>query len=167
MYDTTELAAVTVREFRRGIEGLTPLEVLVRHEKVDGSRMNAIAWIVGHVGSHWTNARALAVGDEPNAPRPPSDGTPPDYAEAVELLRAATDDLGWVSAASDERMSQRYARLGDESVGTFLMRAILHTWFHTGEINAIRQLLGHPEIRFVGPFDGALGWIPEHGAVSN
>jgi hypothetical protein len=163
MYNTAELAIVTVREFTRGLEGLTPSEVLVRHEKADGTTMNAIAWIVAHVAAHWANARALAVGDEPNAPRPPADGTPPDYAQAVDLLRVATDDLGWVSAASDERMSQRYPRPDSESVGTFLMRAVLHTWFHTGEINAIRQLLGHPEIRFVGAFDGALGWIPEHG----
>ena len=106
------------------------------------------------------------MGTEPHAPLPPQDGTPPDYGEALELLRTATDDLGWVRATSDERMSTRYARLGNESVGTFLMRAVLHTWFHTGEINAIRQLLGHPEIRFVGPFDGALAWIPERGSSS-
>jgi hypothetical protein len=49
----------------------------------------------------------------------------------------------------------------DESAGTFLMRAVMHTWFHCGEINAIRQLLGHPEIAFVGPFDGNLEWVPE------
>ena len=163
MYNTAELATVTVREFHRGIEGLTPAEVLVRHEKADGTTMNAIAWIVAHVAAHWANARALAVGEEPSAPRPPADGTPPDYAQALELLRTATDNLAWVSAASDERMSTRYSRLGDESVGTFLMRAVLHTWFHTGEINAIRQLLGHPEIRFVGAFDGALDWVPERG----
>jgi hypothetical protein len=163
MYSTAELAAVTIREFHRGIEGLTADEVLVRHEKADGSRMNAISWIVAHIASHWSNARLLAAGDEPNAPRPPGDGTPPDYREALALLRAATDDLGWVGAASEERMSTRYPRLGDEMVGTFLMRAVLHTWFHTGEINAIRQLLGHPEIRFVGPFDGALEWLPERG----
>jgi hypothetical protein len=163
VYNTSELATVTVREFRRGIEGLTASEVLVRHEKADGSTMNAIAWIVAHVAAHWTNARALASGEEPRAPRPPADGTPPDYAEALELLRTATDDLGWVRAASDERMSTRYPRLDNEMVGTFLMRAVLHTWFHTGEINAIRQLLGHPEIRFVGAFDGALDWIPEQG----
>ena len=163
MYNTAEMATVTIREFHRGIDGLTAAEVLVRHEKADGSTMNAISWIVAHVAAHWSNARALALGEEPSAPLPPQDGTPPSYDQALSLLRAATDDLGWVSAASDERMSTRYARLGGESVGTFLMRAVLHTWFHTGEINAIRQLLGHPEIRFVGAFDGALDWVPERG----
>lgn len=29
-------------------------------------------------------------------------------------------------------------------------------WFHTGEINAVRQLLGHAEIMFVGPAGGEL-----------
>ena len=36
------------------------------------------------------------------------------------------------------------------------MRATLHTWFHTGEINAMRQMLGHAEIQFVGTMPGQL-----------
>ncbi len=47
---------------------------------------------------------------------------------------------------------------GGENVGTALMRATLHTWFHTGEISAIRQMLGHPEIAFVGNMLGNLEW---------
>ena len=38
------------------------------------------------------------------------------------------------------------------------MRAVLHTWFHTGEINAVRQMLGHAEIPFVGKMLGNLEW---------
>ncbi len=38
------------------------------------------------------------------------------------------------------------------------MGATLHSWFHTGEVNAIRQLLGHPEIFFTGPLEGRLEW---------
>jgi hypothetical protein len=29
-------------------------------------------------------------------------------------------------------------------------RAVSHSWFHAGDVNAVRQLLGHAEIRFVG-----------------
>jgi hypothetical protein len=42
------------------------------------------------------------------------------------------------------------------------MRAILHTWFHTGEVNAMRQKLGYPEIQFVGQMTGQL----EYGGVA-
>jgi hypothetical protein len=38
------------------------------------------------------------------------------------------------------------------------MRATLHTWFHIGEINAVRQLLGHKEIPYVGKLIGTLEW---------
>ena len=60
------------------------------------------------------------------------------------------------TALADARaaLSQR------ESTGTFLGRAIFHTWFHTGEINAVRQMLGHPEIMFVGAAGGELAWVP-------
>ncbi len=39
------------------------------------------------------------------------------------------------------------------------MRATLHTWFHAGEINAVRQMLGHAEIPFVGTMIGQLEWM--------
>jgi hypothetical protein len=43
-----------------------------------------------------------------------------------------------------------------ENVGTVLMRNTYHYWFHAGEVYAIRQLLGHGEIIFVGPMQGRL-----------
>ena len=57
--------------------------------------------------------------------------------------------------------ADRPPELRGESVGTFLARAVMHTWFHIGEINAARQLLGHGEIRFVGALDGWLEWVAE------
>jgi hypothetical protein len=160
VYDTGELVAVTTAEFRRGLEGLTGEEALIRHPKADDSRTNAASWIVAHVAAHWANAQAYATGRESRAVEAPADGTPPAWADALAHFDTAIADLSWVSIAGDDRMAQR-----DEgraySPGTFLMRAVMHTWFHCGELNAIRQLLGHPEISFVGPFNGALEWVPE------
>jgi predicted site-specific integrase-resolvase len=48
-----------------------------------------------------------------------------------------------------------------ESIGTAIMRATLHTWFHAGEINAVRQMLGHAEMPFVGAMLGRLEWQEE------
>lgn len=162
MYNTTELAAVTISEFRRGLEGLTPEEALVRHPKADGSTMNAASWIVAHIADHWDNAQAYALGREPGLLGPARDGTPPPLEDALVRLEAATGWLGWIEAAGDARMS-RHPEGRPYSPGTFLLRAVMHTWFHCGEINAIRQLLGHHEIAFVGPFDGALEWMSEEG----
>jgi hypothetical protein len=160
MFSTHELAVVAVDEFRRGLEGLTPDEAQLRQEKADGSRMNAISWTVQHIGAHWANARLVALGMPLERPNPPRDGTPPAFEDARAIFDKATADLTWIDTAGDERMSVRFPQANNESAGTFLARAILHTWFHIGEINAVRQLLGHPPMDFVGDLHGRLAWLP-------
>jgi hypothetical protein len=51
-------------------------------------------------------------------------------------------------------------RGGQEALGTSVIRNTLHTLFHTGEINAIRQTLGHPEILFISMMEGNMEWLP-------
>jgi|ETNmetMinimDraft_2_1059921.scaffolds.fasta_scaffold259495_2 hypothetical protein len=58
-------------------------------------------------------------------------------------------------------MSRTLQELRGESVAMFLARAVQHGWFHIGEINAVRQLLGHAEIIFVGNLAGRLDWVAE------
>ncbi len=160
LYRADEFAEFTVEEFRRGLEGLTEEEALFRPEKADGTQMNAISWTVQHVAGHWLNV-ALAVRELPlESRRPPGDGTPPPYAGALALFDEATSGLDWVAAATDQAMSRPWTRPGGESVAMFLARAVQHTWFHIGEINAVSQLLGHPEIVFVGDLAGRLDWVP-------
>ena len=71
--------------------------------------------------------------------------------------------LSWIDETSDEQFAAIPSFSQRESTGTFLGRAIFHTWFHTGEINAVRQMLGHPEIMFVGAAGGELAWVPSRG----
>jgi hypothetical protein len=76
----------------------------------------------------------------------------------LDDARAATD---WTSTANDvilstTRHDSPTSRHGN--VGTALMRAVLHTSFHTGEINSVRQILEHPEIPFVGSMVDKLKW---------
>ena len=89
MYRTTELVGVTLDEFRRGLEGLTAAEALVRHPKADGSTMNAASWIVQHVAAHWANVRARVTDQEPLARNPARDGTPSPYADALAATSPA------------------------------------------------------------------------------
>ena len=161
MFDTTELAAVTIHEFRRGLEGLTEAEAAFRPEKADGTRMNAVAWSVQHIANHWRNVALAVAGRSLEWRGPPVDGTPPDYRAALAMLDDATLDLDWLAGAGNAAMLRTDVELGGESAGTFLARAVLHTWFHTGEINAVRQLLGHAEIAFVGTAAGRLKWCVE------
>jgi hypothetical protein len=121
--------------------------------------MNSASWIVMHVAAHWANAAAYATGNPTTAVEASGDGSAPGWPVALSRLDEATRDLGWITRTTNDRMSRPDER--HYSPGTFLMRAVMHTWFHCGELNAIRQLLGHPEIVFVGPFDGALEWVSE------
>ena len=79
------------------------------------------------------------------------------FAEAKALTEK------WLPNATDELLSSKrdFGPQASEHLGTQLMRAILHTWFHTGEVNGMRQMLGHPEIQFVGRMKGQL----EYGGV--
>jgi hypothetical protein len=168
MYRTNELVGFTLEEFRRGLEGLTDEEALVRHPKADGSTMNAASWIVQHVSAQWDAAHSLATGEPRRVQQPPRDGTPPPWAETLAAFEVATEGLNSLEAVTDEQMSASHPVLvqnfGEgEGLGTYIMRGVLHTWFHAGEINAIRQLHGHEEIRFVGRFEGRLRWVAEHG----
>jgi hypothetical protein len=122
--------------------------------------MNAVSWTVQHIGAHWSSARLVALGLPFENRNPPRDGTPPTREQALAVFDASTADLSWIDSAGDERMLVTFPQANNESAGTFLARAIFHTWFHTGEINAIRQMLGHPPIDFVGPLDGRLKWLP-------
>ena len=128
--------------------------------------MNAISWIVGHVNTHWLFEYGLMTEDPmPTVDRfymgEGADLTPPPLADVRETLTQATAlTEGWLLNADDALLSSKrdFGPLSDENLGTQLMRAVLHTWFHTGEINAVRQMLGHAEIPFVGQMMGNLEW---------
>ena len=173
MYPTHELAGFALSEFQRGLEGLTEEEVQTRTAKADGTQMNAISWIVGHIASHWLSVAAYATqGEPPTAMRERflgrnADPTPPSLSGALQLLGNARAATEWTSTADDALLSTTcrdspVSRQGN--VGTALMRAILHTWFHAGEINSVRQMLGHAEIPFVGTMVDKLEWRDGRGA---
>ena len=165
MYQPIELARFALSEFERGLEGLTDEEARTRTAKADGTQMNAVSWTVGHIAGHWLSIAAYATGEERPAhlrqfASRSTDPTPPPLDDALMWLEDAKAASGWMADADDELLSSNRGldRPGIETVGTALMRVILHTWFHTGEINAIRQMLGHGEIGFVGQMVGNLEW---------
>ena len=173
MYQPIELARFALSEFERGLEGLTDEEARTRITKADGSEMNAISWAVSHIAAHWLLVAGFAtreaLADDPAAAyrRTKDDPTPPPLADALKLLENAKDSIEWITNADDALLSTtRAGAHGRENVGTQLMRVVLHTWFHAGEINAIRQQLGHAEIAFVGEMLGHLEWRSSRDASS-
>ena len=169
MYQSIELAEFAIAEFRRGLEGLTPDEARTRVPKAGAGEMNAITWIAGHVSTHWLSVAALAAGharpeDAGRFAGANADPTPPELETMLARLDAARSATReWLAAAADELLAQPMGgRAGGENLGEGVLRATLHTWFHAGEVNAVRQMLGHAEIPFVGP--GVPAWRPAGGS---
>jgi len=154
MFDPRELASFAVSEFERGLAGIFEEESQRKFEKADGSEMNSAAWTVGHLAAHWEIAAALAAGTEFSTELyarhfgPTADPASPPLHEVLDRFRRWSSDLDEWIPLDDESML-RATPLPD-NVSQVIMKLILHTWFHIGEINAVRQLLGHPEIEFLG-----------------
>ena len=163
-YRPDDLARFAISEFERGLKGLTAEEAVARVAKADGTRMNSITWTMGHVSTGWLFDYALMTGERFQFGErvffgPGADPTPPILEEMrVMFAQAKSLTETWLPDATDELLSSKrdFGPQAAEKLGTQLMRAILHTWFHTGETNAMRQMLGHGEIQFVGRMRGRL-----------
>ena len=138
-------------EFLRGLEGLKAEEAIRRFEP-----MNCISWMVGHLadqehrywvglGLGWEIAPGLndLVGYGKPASAPPLDEMLETWHKVISVADEFLDTL------DAERLStHRPWKDGEwsENVGTMLMRNIFHYWYHTGESQAVRQMLGHTDL---------------------
>jgi hypothetical protein len=188
MYHPVQLASFALMQFQHGLQGLTNEEAQLRMSKADGTEMNSISWTIGHISWQWIRLAtrvALAKGEKDGSDDPfpmlrerarqfrsgSDDPTPPSLAEALSLLQDATEVSKWLADVDDAIMST--VRWGDdprdggavrgapEVLGTSAIRNTLHTWFHIGEINAVRQMLGHSEILFIIMMGGNMEWLPQ------
>jgi hypothetical protein len=171
-YRPYDLATFALHSFGRGLEKLSLVDAETRVRKADGSETNAISWIVAHLARHWLSAREDAgMGAIPGSwdrfATGSPDGTPPPLAEALQILERAKEGIGWIADAGEDLLTNGPpSRRSGERPGTRLMRALLYTWFHIGEINGIRQVLGHPEIGIVGKMAGNLEWRTDGTSAS-
>lgn len=158
----------TRSEFKRALQE-------VNHE--DARRvfppMNTIGWCIGHMADqeqrYWLKLR---LGELP-FPQIHQDfgyGAPaiaPDLGTvwpAWEAITAAADP--WLESLTPALLSEQHHRYQSQDIYTFgslLQRVIYHYWYHTGEIMAIRQLLGHRDLpEFVGNIDDEAPYLPEN-----
>ena len=138
-------------EFRKGFSGISD---------EDGSRrlmpINSIAWIVGHLAWHeqfyWLK-RAQGSILIPQLDSDASFGKPPgelilsEMVEAWESVIAVSDKYLKPLKSSDlETCLIAHGKQLPFNLGTMLSRMIYHYWYHNGEMQAIRQLLGHKNL---------------------
>jgi len=143
-------------EFQRSLAGITDEEARRRFLP-----MNSISWMIGHLA--WQEQRyfvtlgqgktvAPRVNDLTANGQPAS--TPPladMWADWKEVTRTADTFLDEITG---DRLTEHFMMNGrqvPESIGTRILRTTYHYWFHNGEAQAVRQLLGHTDLpEFVG-----------------
>ncbi len=157
----------TRSEFRRALVDVQPEEALRRFEP-----MNSISWIVAHLAWHeqrcWlTRAQGQTLVAELNelagygkpASTPPLD----EMWQAWHTITQASD--AWLNQQTSDSLAQFLVVNGkphSESTGTMLQRVIYHYWYHLGESQAIRQLLGHTDLPgFVGNISEEAPYRPQ------
>ena len=150
----------TRSEWLRGLQGLSE-EDACRHF----GRMNCISWNIGHLAwqeqGYWLlRAQDRVLYPQLNelfANRAPMNT--PALGEMLDIWHAVTAaaDPYLDSLTTDGLLAPLLykKRVVGQSVGSAMQRMIYHYWYHTGENQAIRQMLGNTDLaEYVGDIEG-------------
>lgn len=154
-------------EFRRAFDGITDEEAVRRIEPI-----NAMSWMIAHLAwqeqLYWlTRAQGQMLVPELNDLAanggPPS--TPPlafAWAAWEQVTQAADPYLDGLTSADLTQHMIINGRPHRESTGTMMYRMAYHYYYHIGEAQAVRQLMGHQGVgNFVGPIHDHAPYTPE------
>ncbi len=157
----------TRREWLRGLEGVSE-EDAARHF----GPMNCISWIVGHLAWHeqryWLD-RAQGKVLFPRLKELYAYGAPMSTPALSEMLdrwhtvtRAADPFLDTLTTETLQSELLLDGKPIGQSIGSALRRVTYHYWFHTGEIQGIRQMLGQTNLpEYVGDIEVEAPYRPE------
>jgi DinB superfamily len=145
-------------EWIRGLKAVTGEEATRRFGPI-----NPIAWMIGHLAwqeqLYWIErAQDTVVVPEVKQFGYGKPLVVPPLAEAWAWWRTATAAADpYLDALAGAALTRRWPRESSkETPGTKLHRTTYHYWFHLGESQAIRQMLGHTRLPdFVGSFRNA------------
>jgi hypothetical protein len=157
----------TRSEWLRGLDGVS---------EQDGSRhlppMNCISWTVGHLA--WQEQRYFLQRAQgqlifPELNTSYAYGAPmstPALADTmrvwVEVIHASAPFLDGLSTQSLIEELFLDGKAVGQSVGSAMRRMTYHYWYHIGEIQAVRQLLGHTGLpEYVGDIESHAPYRPE------
>src|SRR5574341_250936 len=157
----------TRHEWLRGLEGISE-DGATRHF----GPMNCISWIVGHLAWHehryWLDrAQGKMLFPKLNEiyayGAPMSTPTLKDMLDTWHQVTQAADPF--LETLATETLQGELLRDGQpvgQSIGSALRRITYHYWFHIGEIQAIRQMLGQANLpEYVGNIETEAPYRPE------
>ncbi len=155
----------TREQWALGLEGLSE-EDATHH----CGQMNCISWIIGHAAAQEHRFWFEYQGQQGPFPEPEqyATGAPmstPSLQETLDLWRRTVkavdpvlDTLTTELLQHEVKNRQGATRL----IGSMVRRVTYHYWYHTGEIQSIRQMLGHKDLpAFIGPIDSMAPYRPE------
>jgi DinB family protein len=153
----------TRSEWVRGLKRVTPEEA-ARHI----APINPISWMIGHLA--WQEQLYFLERAQGLTPVPEVKqfgfGKPlmvPPLEDAWRWWRGVTKAVDpYLDTLEGSMLTRKWKReTGGETPGTKLLRTTYHYWFHLGESQAVRQMLGHKGLpTFVGGF-GKSAYRPE------
>ena len=157
----------TRSEWLRGLADVTESDA-ARHF----GQMNCISWIVGHLAWHeqryWLQHAQgqvlFPVLNEMYAYQAPM--STPSLNEMLDFWRQVTQAADpFLDALTTQTLRTELLREGQpvgQSLGSAMRRVTYHYWFHIGEIQAIRQMLGHTNLpEYVGDIEAEAPYQPE------
>lgn len=157
----------TRSEWLRGLTGISEDDA-IRHL----GPMNCISWIVGHLAWHehryWLE-RAQGKMLFPKLNEMYAYGAPmstPALSEMLDAWRTVTRAADpYLDSLTTETLQAELWLDGKpigQSIGSALRRVTYHYWFHLGEIQAIRQMLGQTNLpEYVGDIEMEAPYRPE------
>lgn len=157
----------TRSEWRRGLEGVSESDA-TRHF----GPMNCISWTVGHLAWHehryWLEC-AQGKTLFPKLNEMYAYGAPmstPPLNEMLDIWIKVTEAANpYLESLTTDALLLELLRDGKpigQSVGSALRRVTYHYWYHNGEIQAIRQMLGHTNLpEYVGDIEIEAPYRPE------
>lgn len=157
----------TRHEWLRGLEGVSD-EDAARHF----GPMNCISWTLGHMA--WHEQRSWLQRPQGTILFPVLNqlfayGAPMSTPPLKEMLdtwsavtTAADPFLDGLTTAKLQTDLLLEGRSVGQSIGSALRRVTYHYWYHAGEVQAIRQLLGHRGLpEYVGEIETEAPYRPE------
>jgi uncharacterized damage-inducible protein DinB len=156
----------TRSEWLRGLEGVSEDDAASHF-----GQMNCISWTVGHLAWHehrtWLE-RAQNIILFPHLKHSYGFGSPmstPSLTEVLKIWHQVTEAADPFLNSLTTQMLQDDLLLQEkpvgQTIGSALQRIIYHYWYHTGEVQAMRQMLGQKDLPiFVGDLDNEAPFKP-------
>ena len=157
----------TRSEWLRGLEGVSEADGIHHF-----GQMNCISWTVGHLAWHEQRTWLTRAQNKTLFPKLNelfaygAAMSTPSFSEMLGTWHTVTQAADpYLDTLMTETLQNDLLLNGEpvgQSIGSALRRVTYHYWYHIGEIQAIRQMLGHKDLpEYVGDIETEAPYQPE------